>query len=49
MTTQQNNIKLVAEKCGIKVGIKKAELMTKMKECMGPRMRALGEKNAKND
>ena len=46
MTVQQKKMRLVAEKCGIKTGIKKAELMTKMKECVGPKMR---EKNAKND
>lgn len=39
MTPQQKKIKDVAEKCGIKSGIKKADLQTKMKDCVGPAMR----------
>ena len=39
VTPQQNKVKKVAEECGVKSGIKKAELMTKMKDCVGPKMR----------
>lgn len=39
MTPQQKRVKNVAEECGIKSGIKKADLQTKMKECVGPKMR----------
>lgn len=38
-TLQQNKVRKVAEECGIKAGIKKADLMTKMKDCVGPKMR----------
>lgn len=39
LTSQQKKVKDVAEKCGIKSGISKSELQTKMKECVGPAMR----------
>lgn len=38
-TPQQARVKRVAEECGIKPGIKKADLQMKMKECVGPKMR----------
>lgn len=38
-TPQQLKMKAVAQKCGIRKGISKAELMTLMKECVGPEMR----------
>lgn len=40
MTPQQKKLKDVARECGIKAGIKKADLMIAMKECIGPRMKA---------
>lgn len=39
MTPQQRKVKKVAEDCGIKAGMSKADLMTKMKDCVGPAMR----------
>lgn len=39
ITSQQLKVKEVAEKCGIKSGIKKADLQTKMKDCVGPALR----------
>ena len=39
LTAPQKRVKEVAEKCGIKPGISKAELQKKMKECVGPAMR----------
>ena len=42
-TLQQIKMKKVAEKCGIKKGISKRELMLAMKNCVGPAMR--GENN----
>lgn len=39
ITSQQIKVKKVAEECGIKSGIKKADLQIKMKECIGPKMR----------
>jgi len=39
LTSQQKKVKDVAEKCGIKPGISKAELQTKMHDCVGPAMR----------
>lgn len=33
-TSQQKRVAAAAEKCGIKSGIKKSELMTKMKDCI---------------
>lgn len=39
MTAQQAKMRLVARECGIEAGIKKADLMTAMKECVGPKMR----------
>jgi len=42
MTRQQVRVKDVAEKCGIKAGMTKSDLMTKMKDCVGPAMRKGG-------
>ena len=39
MTPQQKKVANVASECGIKPGIEKADLQTKMKECVGPKMR----------
>lgn len=39
LTRQQAKVKDVARDCGIKPGITKSELMTKMVECVGPKMR----------
>ena len=39
LTSPQKKVKDVAEKCGIKPGISKSELQTKMVECVGPAMR----------
>lgn len=39
MTRQQAKVKDVAQECGIKPGISKADLQMKMKECVGPKMR----------
>jgi len=39
MTSQQRKVKSVAVDCGIKPGITKSELMTKMVDCVGPKMR----------
>lgn len=39
MTPQQKKVKSVAEECGIKSGISKADLQNKMKDCVGPKMR----------
>lgn len=39
MTRQQARVKDVATECGIKPGISKADLMNKMKDCVGPKMR----------
>lgn len=39
MTSQQKKVSDVARDCGIKPGISKADLQTKMKECVGPKMR----------
>lgn len=38
-TTQQRRVSTVAAECGIHKGIKKSELMTKMVDCVGPKMR----------
>lgn len=38
-TRQQIKVSDVATECGIKPGISKADLQTKMKECVGPKMR----------
>ena len=38
----QRKVKNVATECGIHSGISKRELMTAMKECVGPRMRRGG-------
>ena len=38
-TRQQQKVSDVARECGIKPGISKADLQTKMKECIGPKMR----------
>lgn len=42
MTSQQRKVRNVATECGIRAGISKRELMTAMKECVGPRMRKGG-------
>lgn len=39
MTAQQLKLRQVVEECGIVKGIRKADLMTKMRDCVGPRMR----------
>lgn len=39
LTPQQKKVKTVAADCGIKPGISKADLQTKMVECVGPKMR----------
>jgi len=39
LTRQQAKVKAVAIECGIHSGIKKADLQTKMKDCVGPKMR----------
>ncbi len=39
MTSQQKKVKDVAATCGIHKGIKKADLQTKMVDCVGPKMR----------
>jgi hypothetical protein len=38
-TAQQAKVARVADECGIHKGIKKADLQTKMAECVGPKMR----------
>lgn len=38
-TPQQAKVARVADECGIKPGIKKADLQMKMKKCVGPKMR----------
>lgn len=38
-TRQQQKVKDVAANCGIKKGISKADLMNKMKDCVGPAMK----------
>jgi hypothetical protein len=38
-TPQQVKMKAVAKACGIQKGMKKSDLMTIMKECVGPIMR----------
>jgi hypothetical protein len=39
MTPQQKKVKQIAQDCGIKPGITKSDLMTKMVDCVGPKMR----------
>ncbi len=39
MTPHQLKMRRVAQECGIVKGINKAELMRKMKTCVGPKMR----------
>ena len=39
LTAQQRKVRSVATDCGIKPGISKADLQTKMVECVGPKMR----------
>jgi len=39
MTSQQRKVANVASECGIRPGISKADLMNKMKDCVGPKMR----------
>ncbi|GAI87299.1 unnamed protein product [marine sediment metagenome] len=38
LTSQQSLVKKVARECGIKPGIKKAELQKAMVDCVGPKM-----------
>jgi len=38
MTSQQRKVRDVAHECGIKPGMKKAELQKAMVECVGPKM-----------
>jgi hypothetical protein len=38
-TAQQVKMREVAKKCGITKGMKKADLMTAMKDCVGPAMK----------
>ena len=38
-TPQQAKVKRVAEECKVSAGITKSDLQTKMKECIGPKMR----------
>jgi len=38
-TPQQRKVREVADKCGIKAGISKSDLMIKMRDCVGPAMR----------
>ena len=42
ISAPQRKVKNVAAECGIHSGIGKRELMTAMKECVGPRMRRGG-------
>jgi hypothetical protein len=39
MTSQQRKVANVASECGIRPGISKSDLMNKMKDCVGPKMR----------
>ena len=39
MTRQQAKVASVARECGIRPGITKSDLQTKMKDCVGPKMR----------
>ena len=39
MTLQQRRVRDVARECGIRSGMSKRELMTQMKECVGPGMK----------
>lgn len=41
-TRQQVKVSEVADKCGIKAGISKADLQRAMKDCVGPAMRRGG-------
>jgi hypothetical protein len=42
LTPQQRKVQRVAEECGIKSGMSKGDLMIKMKDCVGPKMRKGG-------
>lgn len=42
LNAPQRKVKNVAQECGIRSGISKRDLMTAMKECVGPRMRKGG-------
>jgi len=42
LNAPQRKVKNVATECGIRSGISKRDLMTAMKECVGPRMRKGG-------
>lgn len=37
-TSQQKKVASIARECGIKAGISKADLQTKMIDCVGPKM-----------
>lgn len=39
ITSQQRKVRSVAADCGIKKGISKSDLQTKMVACVGPKMR----------
>lgn len=39
MTQQQRKVANVAAECGLKKGMDKRDLMTKMVDCVGPKMR----------
>ncbi len=39
LTSQQRKVRDVAEECGIKTGISRADLRHKMVDCVGPKMR----------
>lgn len=39
LTRQQSKVKGVALECGLKKGMSKADLQTKMVDCVGPKMR----------
>jgi len=39
LTSQQKKVQSVAKECGIHPGISRSELIQKMRECVGPKMR----------
>ena len=49
ITESQEVMRQIVQKCGIKKGIKKAELQKMMKECVGPKMREYYSKETQND
>jgi len=42
ITSQQRRVKNVASECGIRSGMAKRDLMTAMKDCVGPKMKRGG-------